>query len=78
MDGRVIATGEVAPAGPLDLDDVRAEIRKVTGAERSGDRLLERKHARAMQGTAGDDRLPSIAHLASVSPLVPEEQSPVR
>ncbi|MNE86364.1 hypothetical protein D3C80_1834570 [compost metagenome] len=47
----VVATGEVADAGALDLDHSRAEIGELTGAERRGNGVLEADHSDAVEGT---------------------------
>ena len=40
--GPVVAAGEVAGAGPLDLDDPGAEVGELPGGERRRDGLLQR------------------------------------
>ncbi|MNN15190.1 hypothetical protein D3C81_1282900 [compost metagenome] len=47
----VIATGEVADAGALDLDHPRAEVGELAGAERRGDGVFEADHGDAVEGT---------------------------
>ena len=47
--GRVVAAGEVACAGPLDLDHARAEVGELPGGERRGDRMLQGDHEDAVQ-----------------------------
>jgi hypothetical protein len=46
---RVVGAREIAAAGPLDLDDACAEIGELAGAERCGDRVLERHHGDAVE-----------------------------
>ena len=41
VHGPVVAAGEVAGAGPLDLDHARAEVGELAGGERRGHRLLQ-------------------------------------
>jgi hypothetical protein len=41
LDALVVAAGEVAHVGPLDLDDPRAEVGELPGGVRGGDRLLQ-------------------------------------
>ena len=53
LDRGVVGAGEVAPAGPLDLDDFGAEIGQMPGAERSGNGLFEREHANSGQWRRG-------------------------
>jgi hypothetical protein len=42
VDDLVVAAGEVAAGPVLDLDDARAEVAEMTGADRRRDGLLNR------------------------------------
>jgi hypothetical protein len=44
VDGRIVAACEIADVGALDLDDTRAEIRKLPRRERRSDCLLDRNN----------------------------------
>ena len=45
----VVAAREIAHAGPLDLDDARAEVGELARRERRGDRVLERDDGDAFE-----------------------------
>ena len=49
MERAVVSARDIAAVGAFDFDDVGAEIGQLPGAERRGDRLLERDHAQAAQ-----------------------------
>jgi hypothetical protein len=49
-DDGVVAARQVAASGVLDLDDIRAEIGQVPGAEWPRDGLLQRDDADTAQG----------------------------
>jgi hypothetical protein len=46
---RVVAAGEVAGPGPLDLDHPGAQVSQLPGRERCRDRLLQRHDQQAVQ-----------------------------
>jgi methionine-S-sulfoxide reductase len=48
---RVVGAGEVAAAGPLNLDHARAEVGELPRAEGRGDRVFERNNEEAVQGS---------------------------
>ena len=50
-DALVVAAGEVAGTGALDLDHPRAEVGQLPGAERRGDGVLEADHGDAVERT---------------------------
>ena len=48
----VVAAGEVADAGALDLDDARAEVGELARRERRGDRVFERDDGECLRAVA--------------------------
>ena len=50
---RVVAAGEVADAGTLDLDDAGAEVGELARRERRGDRVLERDDGESLERLHG-------------------------
>ena len=59
VDAVVVAAGEVAGVGPLDLDHPGAEVGQLPGRVRRGDRLLERDDGRTtkrLHDDSFDDR----------------------
>ena len=50
VDALVVAAGEVAAIGPLDLDDAGAEFGKLARAEGRCDRVFEGQHCDAVEG----------------------------
>src|SRR5690606_7656478 len=50
VDALVIAPGEIAGAGPLDLDHAGAEIGQLARTERRGDGVFEADHGDAVEG----------------------------
>ncbi|MNY03000.1 hypothetical protein D3C86_1355960 [compost metagenome] len=46
----VIATGEVAAAGPFDLDHPRTQVRQLPRAKRRGNGVFEADHGDAIEG----------------------------
>ena len=55
-DALVVAAGEVAAAGPLELDHPGAEVGELAGAEGRGDRVLEREDGDAFERPHQNDR----------------------
>ena len=60
---------EVAAVGPLDLDDARAKIRKLSRRKRRGDRLFDRDHGNACEG---------LHHFARLKPSRSTGETPSR
>ncbi len=53
MGPAVVGAGEVTLARSLDLDDARAQIGQLTGAERRGNRVLQGDDQHSFQWTHG-------------------------
>ncbi len=54
VDPLVVAAGEIAGTGPLDLDHPCAEVGQLARAERRGDGVLEADHGDAIEWAGFD------------------------